>query len=202
MSAKPSRTIVAAFVSGAAVLSELTGRWRPVGAAAAAGAGLLGPALATSTAALISNTAVPARHDGHREMPFVFASSATAAACGLGLPAAPADEAEPARRLVILAGTADLVMTTAMRESTGLAAECYEQGEAGRLNKAAGALTAVGTAAAVLGYRSSILRRVGGLGLLAGSALTRFCIFEAAVASAEDPKYTVVPQCERLNGKR
>ena len=196
--------ILAGFapLSGAAAFCELTGRWRPVGAAATAGAAALGPALATYTAALISNTAVPAWHDGHREMPFVFASSATAAACGLGLLAAPAHETEPARRLAVLAGTADLVMTTAMRERTGLAAECFEQGEAGRLNKAAEVLTAVGTAAAALGSRNRTLRRTGGLALLAGSALTRFGIFEAGVASAEDPKYTVVPQRERLDGEK
>ena len=38
-----------------------------------------------------------------------------------------------------------------------------------------------------------------GLALLAGSACTRFGVFAAGVASAEDPKYTVVPQRERLD---
>lgn len=37
-------------------------------------------------------------------------------------------------------------------------------------------------------------RRGGGLALLAGSACTRFGVFAAGIASAEDPKYTVVPQ--------
>jgi hypothetical protein len=37
-----------------------------------------------------------------------------------------------------------------------------------------------------------------GLALAAGSALQRFGVFEAGVASAKDPKYTVVPQRERL----
>jgi hypothetical protein len=36
---------------------------------------------------------------------------------------------------------------------------------------------------------------------LAGSACTRFGIFHAGVASAEDPKYTVQPQRERLSGR-
>ena len=34
--------------------------------------------------------------------------------------------------------------------------------------------------------------------LLAASVATRFGIFEAGLASARDPKYTVVPQRERL----
>lgn len=35
---------------------------------------------------------------------------------------------------------------------------------------------------------------VGGLALLAGSVCTRYGVFAAGIASAEDPKYTVVPQ--------
>ena len=33
---------------------------------------------------------------------------------------------------------------------------------------------------------------------MAGSACTRFGVFEAGQASARDPRYTVVPQRERL----
>ena len=33
---------------------------------------------------------------------------------------------------------------------------------------------------------------------MAGSACTRFGVFEAGQASARDPKYTVVPQRERV----
>jgi hypothetical protein len=38
----------------------------------------------------------------------------------------------------------------------------------------------------------------GGAALLLGSALTRFGIFEAGFDSANDPRYTVKPQRERL----
>jgi hypothetical protein len=196
--------ILAGFapLSGAAAVSEITGVLRPIGTAATYGAGTLGPALATYTAALVSNTAVPAWHDGHREMPFVFASSATAAACGLGLLAAPAGETEPVRRLGALAAMAEVSLSKAMEQRMGLAAECYHEGSAGRLMKAAEVLTTVGALGAVAGRRSSLIRRAAGAALLAGSALTRFGIFKAGVASAEDPKYTVVPQRERLKQTR
>ena len=196
--------ILAGFapLSGVAAASAVTGRLRPIGAAATYGAGALGPALATYTAALISNTAVPAWHEGHREMPFVFASSATAAACGLGLLAAPADEVEPVRRLGVIAAMAEVGASKFMQERTGLAAECYHEGAAGRLMQAAEMLTTAGAAAAALGRRSSLLRRTAGAALLAGSALTRFGIFKAGVASARDPKYTVVPQRERLEREK
>jgi len=36
----------------------------------------------------------------------------------------------------------------------------------------------------------------------AGSLLTRFGVFEAGLASARDPKYTVVPQRERLAARQ
>jgi anaerobic selenocysteine-containing dehydrogenase len=39
---------------------------------------------------------------------------------------------------------------------------------------------------------------LSGAALLAASACTRFGVFEAGVSSARDPKYTVVPQRERL----
>ncbi|MEN3309696.1 MAG: hypothetical protein V7603_5898, partial [Micromonosporaceae bacterium] len=44
-----------------------------------------------------------------------------------------------------------------------------------------------------------VVAAASGLALLAGSACTRFGIFYAGVASAEDPKYTVEPQRERLD---
>ena len=42
----------------------------------------------------------------------------------------------------------------------------------------------------------------GGPALLAGSACTRFGIFRAGMASAEDPQYTVEPQRARLAAAR
>jgi len=67
--------ILAGYVpaAAAAAASALTGRLPRTGATATAGAALLGPAVATYTAVLISDTAVPAWHDGYPELPFVFA---------------------------------------------------------------------------------------------------------------------------------
>jgi formate-dependent nitrite reductase membrane component NrfD len=76
-------------LAGAALASELTGRMPMLGRAAGLGAAVLGPAVSTYTAALISNTAVPAWHEAYRELPFLFAGSAAAAGGGLALVAAP-----------------------------------------------------------------------------------------------------------------
>jgi formate-dependent nitrite reductase membrane component NrfD len=83
--------------AGAAALCALTGRLPWPGRAATGGAALLGPAVAAYTAALISDTAVPAWHDGYPELPFVFTGSGAMAAAGFGLLAAPLAETAPAR---------------------------------------------------------------------------------------------------------
>jgi hypothetical protein len=49
----------------------------------------------------------------------------------------------------------------------------------------------------VLGRRSRTLSALSGASLLAASAMTRFGIFEAGMATARDPKYTIIPQRRR-----
>jgi Polysulphide reductase, NrfD len=193
-------------VAGAAAVSELTGILPAAGTAATLGAGLLGPAIATYTAALICDTAVPSWHAGYREMPYVFVGSAASAAGGLGLLATAPGAAEPARKLAVLGAGVELVAkrrlisrlaaTPGLESSRGLA-EPYEVGRTGIVLRLAEALTAGGLAGAVLGRRSRALSALSGASLLAASALTRFGIFEAGLASARDPKYTIVPQRNR-----
>ena len=109
-------------------------------------------------------------------------------------------------------------------------AEALDEGKAGKRMKVAKALTAAGTVGAAVsgigaaepspparraasalgrgdgGARSARARRAlaiaSGAALLAGSAFTRFGIFEGGMASARDPKYTVEPQRARLEAKR
>jgi hypothetical protein len=81
----------------------------------------------------------------------------------------------------------------------GLSAETLHVGTAGRLFKASRALTIAGAAGtAVLGGRNRVAAAMSGAALLAGSVCTRFAIFEAGQASARDPRYTVIPQRERM----
>lgn len=167
---------------------------RPAGLGAAA----LAPALATYTAVLTSDTAVPAWHDVGTELPFVFAGSAAAASGGLGILAAPLAESGAARRLAVGGAVLELAADAVMQRRHPLSAEPHHAGRAGQYAKAAKALTAVGAAGAVLGRRSRLVSVLAGASLLAGSACTRFSVFHAGVQSAADPKYTVVPQRRRL----
>ena len=184
-------------VAGAAAVSEVTGILPKAGRAATLGAGLLGPAVATYTAALICDTAVPAWHEGYREMPYVFAGSAASAAGGLGLLAVHPADAEPARNLAILGAAVELLAKRQLLARLGPLAEPYESGTTGTTLRVAEILTAGALAGAVLGRRSRAVSALSGASLVAASALTRFGIFEAGMASARDPKYTIVPQRAR-----
>ncbi|WP_019980780.1 MULTISPECIES: NrfD/PsrC family molybdoenzyme membrane anchor subunit [unclassified Streptomyces] len=184
----------------AAAAADVVGRYRLVGAGATAGAAVLGPAVATYTAVLLADTAVPSWHEGYRELPFVFAGSAAGAAAGLALACAPVAQTGPARRMAVLGAVLETVAFRRMKRGMGLSAEPFGQGRAHQLLRAAESLTVGGAALAV----GAALRPGRGLAvaagaaLLTGSAALRFGVFHAGVASAEDPKYTVVPQRERL----
>jgi formate-dependent nitrite reductase membrane component NrfD len=191
-------------VAGAAAVSEVTGILPKAGRAATLGAAVLGPAIATYTAALICDTAAPAWHEGYREMPYVFAGSAASAAGGLGLLATHPDHASPARKLAVLGAAVELIAKRQLlarlagASSEQSLAEPYETGRTGAVLRLAEFLTAGGLAGAVLGRRSRAVSALSGASLLAASAMTRFSIFQAGMASARDPKYTIVPQRRRL----
>jgi hypothetical protein len=192
--------ILAGYVplAGVAAASSLSGRAPRIGMAATAGSALLGPAVASYTAALISNTAVPAWHDGYREMPFVFVGSGATAAAGLGLLAAPVTETGPARAMAVFGVGTELAAFERMERRVGMTAEPYSQGRGGGYVRAGKILSLVGLAGALLGRHNRVLSAVAGTALIAASAATRWGIFHAGIQSAIDPKYTIIPQRQRL----
>ena len=170
----------------------------PVASVAGAGAAVVAPLLATYTAVLFADTAVPSWHDVHRELPFVFAGSALAAGAGAGLVLGRTAEVAPARRAALIGACPELTAAHRVEHGHGLLSEPYRQGRPGRLLRTARALTVAGVAGAWLGRRSRVACAASGAALMAGSLLTRLAVFEAGVHSAKDPKYVVVPQRERL----
>ncbi|WP_031470304.1 NrfD/PsrC family molybdoenzyme membrane anchor subunit [Sciscionella sediminilitoris] len=174
---------------------------RLAGGGATAVAAVTGPAVAAYTAALLSDTAVPAWHDAYRELPFVFIGSAAQAAGGLAL-FAPRHETAPARLLAILGAGCELTATAGLRDRLGMVAEPYDRGRGGLCLRVSKALTLVGAVGAAVSGRSRSLGAMSGFALLAASAATRFGVFHAGMASAKDPKYTVRPQRERLEHRR
>ncbi|HEX5510283.1 MAG TPA: NrfD/PsrC family molybdoenzyme membrane anchor subunit, partial [Actinomycetales bacterium] len=168
---------------------------KPAGVVAAVAA----PPVAAYTAVLLSDTATPSWHEAHRELPFVFVGSAAAAAGGLGLLAVPKEEAGPAQRMAVGGAVLELAAEQQMERSMGITAEPLHEGTAGRLMRASKALTALGAAGALFSRRSRVAGVVSGAALITGSVCTRFGIFHAGQESAKDPRYTVVPQRERLD---
>jgi formate-dependent nitrite reductase membrane component NrfD len=201
----------------AAAASAVTGRLPRMGLAATLTAAALGPAVASYTAVLLGDTAAPAWHEAHRELPFVFVGSAAMAAGGLGMLAVRPAQAGQAARLAVLGATSEIIARRLMMRRLGAEAEPYRQGRAGKLMNAAEALIAAGLAGTVLAGtvlagrsrvvaplagRSRVVAPLAGAALMVASALTRFGIFEAGRASARDPKYTVGPQRDRLRQQR
>lgn len=185
-------------MAGLAAVSELSPRGRLVGRAAGLVAAALGPAVSSYTAVLLSDTATPTWHEARDELPFLFVGSAAAAAGGMGLLLAPTAETAPARRLALAGAAVDLAASRTMESTMGLTAEPLREGKAGALLKAAKVLTATGALLAAAGARERIVSVTAGACLLAGSVCTRFGIFAAGQASARDPRYTVIPQRERI----
>jgi len=182
------------LASSSAAIALATARsvlgWFPRLGRAAGATAVLGPALATYTAVLVADTAVPVWHEARRELPFVFAAGAAMSA---GSAVALAGGGPPARRLALAGAAGELAATTTMERRLGALGEPYREGVAGRLARAAKALTATGAAV----MAATRHRRVGAGLMLAGAAATRWAVYKAGQQSAADPKYVVGPQRAR-----
>jgi formate-dependent nitrite reductase membrane component NrfD len=183
--------------AGSAVLAELG--WFPrLQRTAEVTAGALGPVMATYTAVLFADTAVPVWHEARHELPLLFAASAAASAGAAAAVMTPPAAAGPARRLAVTAAAVELATGAVMERRLGGLAAPYEDGRAGRLARLARALTAAGAALLALGGRRRPLAMLGGALVLAGSACLRWSVFRAGQASAADPAATIGPQRARM----
>ena len=159
--------------------------------------------LAGYTAVLLADTANPTWNAAHRDLPFVFVSSASLASSGLAMITTPVAETGPARVLAVLGVAGDITAMKLMEHRMDpVAAEPLHHGQAGTLLRWSERLAVAGGLGALLGGRNRVVAALSGLALLAASALTRFGVFEAGIHSAKDPRYTVEPQKRRLAARR
>jgi hypothetical protein len=178
-------------------IGRLLGRLaRPAGLSAAAFA----PGVASYTAVLLSHTAAPGWHEARHELPFVFTGSAAAASGGLMTALAPVEEAGPARWFAATGAAIELAASKVLENRLHpVIREAYTTGRAHQLRAWSEGLTAAGLGGILLAaHRSRAVAAASGIALLIGSALQRFGIYEAGVATTKDPRYVVVPQRERL----
>jgi formate-dependent nitrite reductase membrane component NrfD len=188
--------------SNTAAALELLGILKPVKWAAEAVSFLAGPPLATYTGALVANTAIPVWSEARDELPWVFGLSAAASAGAAATIATPVDHARPARRAALYGSAVELGLVEYMQRKLGFVGEVYKQGEAGRYARISKACTAAG--AGLLAWRGKQSRAAavaGGALVLAGELALRWSVFKAGFQSARDPRYTVIPQKERLREK-
>jgi hypothetical protein len=191
--------ILAAFgpAAGVAAATDVLGVLPGVGAAAEAGAAALGPALATYTAVLVANTAIPAWHEAWHELPWLFVAGSAASAGGIAAALTPPEEAGPARRLTVVGAVAKLLAADRMEKRLGDLGEVYREGRAGRCSRLSQWCTGAGAAIMLLFGRRRPGAVVGGTLVATGAAFQRFAVAAAGEQSAEDPKYVVGPQRAR-----
>jgi formate-dependent nitrite reductase membrane component NrfD len=183
-------------------LPKVAGAFPVLRKLSAVGAAAFGGPMATYTAVLIANTAVPSWHAPYNELPFVFAGSAMAAGGGITMALTPVDEAGPSRKVALAGVAVELAAIQRVEHGHGIVSEPYHLGKAGKLLRAAKTATISGAGITALAGKTRAGSVVGGVLLAAGSLLTRMGVFEAGLASAKDPKYTVIPQRERLEARQ
>lgn len=210
--------ILSAFSGGLGVaaiadIDRVTGERLPLGplrrllriaeGPAGVGAGLFAAPLAVYTAVLLADTATPTWNATHRDLPFVFVSSASLASAGLAMVTTPVAETGPARSLAVLGVIGDLTAMKLMeRRMDPVTAEPLHHGHPGTMLRWSERLAIAGGLGALASGRNRVVAAVSGLALMAASALTRFGVFEAGLESARDPRYTIEPQKRRLAARR
>jgi formate-dependent nitrite reductase membrane component NrfD len=195
--------LVSGGASGTAAVLELLGVLKPVKWAAELVSFVTGPPLATYTGTLIANTAIPVWSEARDELPWLFGASAAASAGAAAVITTPPGLAGPARRVTLAGVAAELALAQAMEKRLGFVGEVYRKGTAGKLNKLAKASALLGGALlAARGKRSRAAAAAGSALVLAGELALRWSVFKAGFQSARDPRYTVIPQKERLARKK
>lgn len=184
-------------------LGTFTGRLPVVSRLSGAAAAVLGLPLATYTAVLIANTAVPVWHEARHHLPFVFAGGSSAGAGAAATLFTPHAYSAPARRLTLLAGALELAASQAMEQHLGELGEPLSEGKNGKIAKASKLLVGAGAGLiGTAGRRSPAAARLGAALTLAGVMGARWSIYKAGFGSAADPRYTVEPQRGRRRAQR
>lgn len=180
--------------AGSALLTMSDGSARWLGDAAGIGAGILGLPLATYTAVLIANTAVPLWQGSRRTLPLLFGASSMASLGSLcDLLPLPERESRIMTRFGIAGRAIELAAAVAVEREVRVVprvAKPLHNGVSGTLWKAARILTVSSLALAFLPGKWRAKKFAAGvLGSLGGLAV-RFAIFQAGKASAMDPRAT------------
>jgi formate-dependent nitrite reductase membrane component NrfD len=181
--------------AGSALLTFAHGRlYRWAGQAAGIAAGLLGMPLATYTAVLISNTAVPVWQQSRRILPLLFgASSLAGLASVLDLMELRDHERHVGTYIGTVGRVAELAAGAVMEREVARVpqvARSLHEGVAGALWTAAKVATASSLIISLLPGQTRGKRIAAGLLGTVGALCLRFSVFHAGRAAALDPRAT------------
>ncbi len=102
--------------------------------------------------------------------------------------------------MMIAGAVAMTVLAHRMESRLGpFLAEPYNAGRGGSFKRISGALGLTGAALGLIGRKQNATTTVAAAMIAASGVFERFSILAAGKQSAEDPKYTVQPQRERLD---
>lgn len=186
---------VYAPAAGASWLLREVGRLPRLARGLGVAAGVVGPTIATYTAVLVADTATPVWHEGRRELPFVFASSAlaSAAAATNALSALDGVASPIAGRLSALGVASEVASMELMRRRLG-DLDTYGDDHATHRFALAATVLSVGGGVTALFTRRRVPTVVASLAILAGSVCERFAVLRAGTASADDPRSVLTQQ--------
>jgi hypothetical protein len=170
---------------------------RRAGPVAGPVAAVLGLPLASYTAALIADTAIPVWHEARALLPAVFVAGAAASAGATSAALVHPEHAAPARRLAVGGAVAEVALKELMQHRLGELQRSYESGAPHRLSLAARAGLGLGAALLVARGRDRRAAVAGGALINVGALAARWSIYKAGFASAERAADTVEPQRRR-----
>ncbi len=185
-----------------AAAAQATGVFRPAGRVLEGVAALIGPGMSVYTGVLLADTAVPTWNEGRRTLPCVFAASSATAAGAFGMVLTRPADARMARRFALLGGVGALIASKRIEREVGpVLRETFTVRDAKAYKRAATLLTLTGMLCTLKAKKSRTVAVLGGT-LLFGAAFTeKWAVYRAGYISAEDAKYVVTLQRQRLDAR-
>jgi formate-dependent nitrite reductase membrane component NrfD len=185
--------------AGSALLTlQRDGVLRAAGQLAGASAGILGMPLATYTAVLLGNSAVPLWLTTRNTMPLLFgASSAASLGSVFDLMRLNREERSIATRFQLVGRVAELAAAEAVERqacSNERVGRPLREGVSGAIWQAAKVLNVASLVLTIMPGNSKMRRRIAGVCGILGGIAVRFAIFHAGKASTRDPRATFEQQ--------
>lgn len=160
-------------------------------------AAVSGSVVATYTAVLVADTATPVWHEARRELPYVFAASATASAGAMAamLSALTGSSDPVAGAIGVVGALGEVAAARDMTRRLGDLSTYDSDPTTLRYTQVAKALSVAGAVGLVVAARRSrVATVISSAAVLGGSLAMRMSVLRAGTASANDPRSVILQQ--------